>query len=562
MRFVLILLASFTVHSSVALAAGPAQGPGRLPVREVTAFKDGHAYVLREEALATPDGSVVLDELPTPVLGTFWPFASGGAKVVSAIAGRTKVAEWAEAFELREVLAANVGKTVKVFQKPTGFEPTGPVISGKVLPIPKRAERDGAPQSSIFLLDVRGDTRAIPFDSVRDLEVQGTIEKGLQREVEKERLTLRVEGGGPAATVGVVYVQMGLRWIPAYKIDLDGAGKARVQLEGTLVNDLIDLADVTVNLVIGVPRFEFRELKDPISLQQELAQISAAQRIDMLGSNRLSNAFSNSITSQSAGFQSGEGNALPPRTLEEGQSAEDLFVFTVQHVTLAKGERIVLPITGFNVDYRDVYRLDVPLAPPVDAGIDVRDERAISMARELSAPKARHVVRLENDSITPFTTAPALVLANGRVLAQGRMTYSPAGTEADLEVTTAVDVGVQVGATETARTQNAVDINGTSYARVDLEGTIELRNSKREAIELDVRRHVLGQIDHVGAGGTKRQLDLVAFWNLELRPMWTQWWSFPWWWSRLNGFGELRWKVKLEPGATTKLDARWHYFWN
>ena len=70
-----------------------------LPVRELTAFKDGHAFVLREDALQKDaEGNVVLDELPTPVLGTFWPFVVGGdAKLISARAGVDEVTvlkEW------------------------------------------------------------------------------------------------------------------------------------------------------------------------------------------------------------------------------------------------------------------------------------------------------------------------------------------------------------------------------------------------------------------------------------------------------------------------------------
>ena len=51
--------------------------------------------------------------------------------------------------------------------------------------------------------------------------------------------------------VGMTYVQKGLRWIPSYRVDVDGQGKARVKLQATLVNDLVDLNDVTVRLVVG-----------------------------------------------------------------------------------------------------------------------------------------------------------------------------------------------------------------------------------------------------------------------------------------------------------------------
>ncbi|MDZ4773994.1 MAG: hypothetical protein SGI72_12765, partial [Planctomycetota bacterium] len=400
-----------------------AQSANRLPVREVTAFKDGHAYVVREEALAA-GAQVVLDELPMPVLGTFWPYATGGAKIVNVVAGRSKVTESVEALDFQQIVEANVNKQAVVYLKPIGLEKAADPISGKLLAIPKIVDKNVTQKSALFLLETGSSTRAIPFDSVRDLSINGVFENKLLREVERERLTLRVDGAGADARVGVVYVQMGLRWIPSYKVDIDGAGKAKVHLQGTLVNDLIDLADVTVNLVIGVPKFEFKGLNDPISLQNEMAQVSAHQRVDM----RISNGLSNSVMSQSAGFvEEGGPSRSGPQVDEKGQNAEDLFIFTVQHVTLAKGERMVLPIATYDCEYRDIYRLDVPLAPPADANLGLQDERAVDIARQLNAPKARHVVRLKNASTAPFTTAPALVLANGRVLAQGRMTYAPIG---------------------------------------------------------------------------------------------------------------------------------------
>ena len=47
----------------------------KLPVKEVTIFKDGHAYVLHEGSAQTNEnGDVVLDELPKPIMGTFWAY--------------------------------------------------------------------------------------------------------------------------------------------------------------------------------------------------------------------------------------------------------------------------------------------------------------------------------------------------------------------------------------------------------------------------------------------------------------------------------------------------------
>ena len=105
--------ALFALVAVIAPAQQPATvSASTLPVREVTVFKDGHAFVLREEPLpADAGGEVVLDELPTPLLGTFWPYASDGARLVSATAGRVDVTERVESSDLRQLAAANVGHT-------------------------------------------------------------------------------------------------------------------------------------------------------------------------------------------------------------------------------------------------------------------------------------------------------------------------------------------------------------------------------------------------------------------------------------------------------------------
>src|SRR5688572_5785285 len=62
----------------------------RLPVREMTVFKDGHAYVVHEgKRPVDTAGRVRLDSLPTPVLGTFWAYSRDKAAALTAVtAGR------------------------------------------------------------------------------------------------------------------------------------------------------------------------------------------------------------------------------------------------------------------------------------------------------------------------------------------------------------------------------------------------------------------------------------------------------------------------------------------
>jgi len=64
----------------------------RIPVKEITVFKDGHAFVLHEGDVPAAGGSVILDQLPSPVIGTFWSYsADPKARLKSVTAGRRKV---------------------------------------------------------------------------------------------------------------------------------------------------------------------------------------------------------------------------------------------------------------------------------------------------------------------------------------------------------------------------------------------------------------------------------------------------------------------------------------
>ncbi|MFM7297925.1 MAG: hypothetical protein ACKO4Q_11995 [Planctomycetota bacterium] len=539
--------------SLISCALGRAQAPDSastvMPVREVTVFKDGHAYVLREQPLASDaDGRVVLDELPVPVLGTFWPYATGGARLVHAKAGREEVVNEVDALDLRQLIEANAGKRARL-RDAHGDDQVG-ILRG----VPKHPQNGSA---SFVLLEWEQGTRAVPLDALRWIEVEGELARKVVERRSRERLELRVEGGGADAKVGVVYVQHGLRWIPSYKLDIDGAGVARVQLEAALQNDLIDLVDATVHLVVGVPTFEFKELVDPISLQAELARVAAQMEFG----NNFSNSLSNSLMTQSAGFV--PSDAASPRESEVAgsEAAEDLFVFTLKRITLRKGERMVLPLRGFALPYKDVYTLDVPLSPPMEMRAQLQSERVMELARQLASPKAMHVLRLRNGSDAPLTTAPALVLSKGRILAQGRMHYASLGAETDLVINPAIDVFVKVDESEVARVPDAERWNNESYGRIELAGIVELRNGKSAPIELEVRRRVLGMADTILQGGERRQLDLVALWGESRATAWWGWWNWPYWWFHFNGFGEFRWNVKLESGAATRLECGWHYFW-
>lgn len=536
-----------------------------LAVREVSVFKDGHAFVLRAGTRrASERGEVVLEGLPEPVLGTFWPFASGGAKLVSATAARTRVSEERTALDLAEMVRANTGALVTLIDMENAS------VEGKLLGLTERsadeqedAEPEGPrPRLATFGTLVRlqaedGSLRVLPLKRVRELRVQGELRPRFRAERLAEKLTLRTDRPGTDVEVGLAYLQAGLRWIPSYRIELLAGGKAAVRLEATLVNDLVDLQGTSVNLVVGAPRFDFASELDPIALEATVAALArAAPRQD-----RTAQMLSNTLMTQVAGYTA-EGAAEPagagPELAAEGAN-EDLYVYTVRDVTLARGERLVLPLAEFELPYQDVYVLELALTPPPEVRMQYGGQQELELARLLGAPKAIHTLRLENTQSAPLTTAPALVLRDGKPLAQGRTSYTPPGARCDLAINAAVDVKVEVDDQESGRGEDTW--LGERYLRIGLSGTVTLTSAKREPIVLEVRRDVLGLLDSVGQGGTKRQRSWQEFASSPDVPPWWGWYSWESWWYRRNGLGRASWRVTLEPGASTKLEASWHYFW-
>ena len=435
-----------------------------------------------------------------------------------------------------------------------------------------------AEKGNVVLLKTAEGTRAVPFERIQEVTFKQPPKPKVAQEEFRTSMTLKLDWGGRAparnAEVGLVYLQKGIRWIPSYKVDLDGQGKAVVRLQATVLNEMTDLEDVTLQLVIGVPSFYFKDTIDPMALQQTAAQLSQFFQTDA-GRGRsgaLAANFSNAMMTQvaragdyRAGGEPGGGDQ--DTSLPEGSKNEDLFVFTVRNVTLRKGERSVLPLAEFTVPYEDVFALELPFTPPGEVRRSFNTQQQGELARLFAAPKVMHKVRLANKTQTPFTTAPALLLREGRVLAQGMMTYAAPGASADINLTTAVDIQVKKTDTESKRAPNALQQNGDNYMRVDLAGTVRLTNRRAKPVTVEVVRHVLGHADSADKDGKVEMNnvfesgDYLPAGDAEGQPYWWSWYGWPGWWHQVNGVGRITWKLDLPPGKPVEVNYAWHYYW-
>jgi hypothetical protein len=552
----------------------------KMPVKEVTIFKDGHAFVLHEGQVPTDEqGSVHLDYLPTPVIGTFWPYsADANIKLESVTAGKQRVRIQRTALSVREMLEGNIGAMAFI------REGTQPPYAATIVTIPARSGQeleatsaaDSGPllpeKGQVIVLKTAEGYKVVNIADITQVTFPEIPQPKVEIEELRNLLSLRLAWpeNKPAASakVGMVYLQKGIRWIPHYKIEVDGEGQAQVRLQATVLNELTDLENVTANLVIGVPSFYFKDTADPISLGQTVAQLSQYFQTDSQMAFGLSNSMMTQVPRMGevrnprGGQPAGQPIDLGPDVANTG-GAEDLYIFTVQGLSLKKGERMVLPVVEFTLPYKDVFTLEMGVAPPVEVRRHFNNTQQEELARLYAQPKVQHQLRLTNQSGHPLTTAPAIVSRGGRLLGQGLMTYTAAGASTDLAMTTAVDVAVRKEDLETKRSPNAANLAGQPYDRIDLAGTITLTSYRKAPTDVEVVRYVLGTAESPDKTARADRVNLAgeSWQGSAAYPSWWVWYNWPYWWHRLNPVSRIRWTVRLEPGEQVDLSYNWHYYW-
>jgi len=548
-----------------------------LPVKEITIFKDGHAFVLHQGEMPTDtEGDVVIDYLPKPIMGTFWAYsADAGAELKGVISQRSVVPVKRTALTIPELIESNIGTRVRITE--AGFA----AYEATILGIPTRSSQElgwtdppGSPEKlpqrgSIVLLEFEGGVKAVPMSRIQEVTFLDEPKLQLAGEEFRDTMTLKLDWGRSKperrANVGMVYVQRGIRWIPNYRIDIDGEGKAIVKLQATIINELTDVEDVNTHLVIGVPKFAFAKMPDPISLQETVAQLSRHFRSD----SQTAYALSNMIMTQAETSVRRADVPADNHVLDLGPDVagsdknEDLYIFTLEHLSLKKGQRMVVPVAEYTLEYRDVFVLDLPFGPPPEVRHRFNNDQQAKLAQLYYAPKVMHKIRLANSATFPLTTAPALILRKGRIVAQGMMTYTAAGASSDLELTSAVDISVEKLDEETERIPEAAKWDGYTYARSNLAGTIRLTNRSAETVDLEIRRSVLGHIDSASHDGRIEHLGRHegGWMAANGLPFWWHWYNWPHWWYHFNPVARVTWNCELASGKTVELEYTWHYFW-
>ncbi len=538
------LLFTAVLFIFVANAVGQESNSFSPEIKRVAVFKNGYAFTYREGEAAASGNWIYTTKTPIGVLGTVWGYStSSGVKVNQLLASEVTNSSTERVKDIAEILLANEGKRIRVvdsYNSTKTYEGTYEVVS------PYRkfsdvliAENRNRPPFELALVTIMLKTETgimlLRADTVGRIEILDSQPILIKPRSEKQvRLGIKTEGAkdGQKITLGVAALERGIRWIPAYRVEVKGdpIKEAKLELEANVINDLADLNNSEINFVVGVPHFLFQDTASPLSINTAFAGVSSNIR------RRDESVYSNAIRSQVASNYAADGvdSDASPTVLEEEKttsfSAEQLYLYQTNQLNLKKGERATMRLFSLTVPCTEVFEWTIN---------DVNDAHArylnsnysgqgqpITSLQDLTT-KVWYALKLKNTTGMPWTTAPAISFREWKPLGQDMLKFTATGGEEVLRVTPATEVVGTHTLEEKERVRQQLRWNGSDYDfdLVTVEGTIKLRNVKKQPVELVLTRNLVGEVTSASDDGkiTKDGLNLqsvnsnsVVKWNIQV----------------------------------------------
>lgn len=505
-RFLPVLFVSLLVCQHIAAQTAP--NSFKPTLKRIAVFKNGYVLTYREGEAQPVNGLATTAEMPVGVMGTVWGYTlTPSARVVQLTAGESEKKETQRVTSFEELLLVNEGLRVKVKGHDKYYEGELIMLSPRRAKTPASASELTASAGSSNSYDIALKTAegvfVIEANNFSQIEILGPAKFEKTLTSKENRLTFKTEGTSGKVGLGVAALERGIRWIPAYRIQLQGdpVREAKVELEAMLINELADLDNTEVHFVVGVPHFLYKDIISPLSLSTTFAGVSSYF-------NTNTNVYSNAIMTQSRAGElrrredSDDASRLPAGPDEQlpTTSADELFLYRAEQLSLKKGERASLRLFSLNVPCTEVYEWDVP--DSTDAGYD--EGRAVQNL----AQGVWFGVKMKNQTAMPWTTAPAIAFRDWKALGQDMLGFTPVGSDVFVRVSPATEVIGKHQLEEKSRVRQVVRVGteAVEYDIITVEGAIKVKNNKQQPINIILKRRVEGAVSAVSDNGTaKRQ---------------------------------------------------------
>lgn len=507
-------------------------------VVSVALFKNGLAVIKRQVPLQGA-GVYRMDDVPEPVHGTFLIESNGPLEA--------RVENRKSPLKNQPALGSNLQDELAGLKVTINGRTTKSPIIGTVISMTKPEIDLGSPAtlsrvnslpnypaaSRFLLLKTDKGISYVDLGDIVSLEAEGSPQLKEPILENKPVLLLDAKAPGIGNSAMISYLSHGLAWAPSYKVDLTDAKRLKIEQTASIRNELLDLIDTDISVISGYPSVQFGQVVSPLASSQTwmsfFQQLGNRGSVNAFNVNALNNSF---VTQASAYNQSNNSGGSGLSMAPNNGDTIDLYYHSIGKRSLKKGDALTLTTGTAQVDYERIVEWTIP---------DNRDEwgrpnnnqRVDPVTGQGLQDDVWDALKFKNALPFPMTSAPAMVITDGKFSGQGQVLWTNRNEEATLRVNKALSIRArhveyenQVGDPGKSE-RDLVYLGGRRLRKVTVNGELRLCNNRPSETKMIVKRQFSG--DYV-KGDDAPKIDLRE------EGVWT-----------VNKRNELTWTLNLKP---------------
>lgn len=493
----------------------------QLRVQRAALFKNGYSRM--ELAGVLPEGTTVsVQNMPVPVFGTQDWHAPQGVRLLSLTGYAEEISRAENCHDWYALARANAGRKACITTQ-KGETRSGVIISPAMPDAPPEGAFLQQPERSlcweicdaIVLRLADGGVASISTKDVAHIALEdGPPNMPPSREL-VPRINLELAQPAPGQTLNMSCLAWGLSWLPEYRIELGDNGQAHIEGRIVVLNELIDMDDVELELVTGLPSFGGALISSPLvrlagvneylhALNTERDWLRQTKRVYHPQEVAADGDFAFSTTGLGSGMGSGgmarrqmnsrssfHAAALAVQE-ESGEKTEDLYYYNIPHFSCKRGEVAERTLFSASIPYKRVYTCEVPALPK---GRHMNDGD-----QSPSGADVWRCLELHNTGEMPWSTGIVTCYAGGRLISRGTMGFLPAGRKGLLPINKTLEAhvsGSESLASSGSRSRIRAFAHTSKISSDDpqpdvYKGIIEVKNNSDHEMELELTKKIIG----------------------------------------------------------------------
>ena len=444
-----------------------------LPAVNVSIYKNGSAFFTKNGTVPVVNDTAFIP-VPNAVIGTYW-LTTPKENLIKNISYKSKkITTKIKDGDVRELLRANVGKTVSV---------SIPATEGKTQTVTGTIVGFYEMMSMVKISD-GFKTRLVSFHDIADISLEGINDYFLRDSIvymaqiiPTKQLT--------QLEVTETSLQSNISWIPSYYLSLKDDKSARLEMKSLIENYSGEVFNNTnTELIVGMPQLGLGLNPDPATTQG-FTHAGGGYNPVMQQS-----MYANSFKARSMGMmESADALSVAPTSTFAAttETGDDLFIYKLGKISLPKQSKASFPVFATTLSYKNLHECEIA---------DYTNfENMKYIQPNDNVHDVFHSIEITNSTDYPLTSGTIMVTdKDGRFTAQDQLKYVPKNGIGIIRLTKEINISVKNSEEEIERYDNVKKINKVSLNKVKIRGTITINNYDQDSKTITLKKNINGTI--------------------------------------------------------------------